>query len=690
MVHRFSVNASTTDYEVRYYTDGYYGRPKGLRYPGGVGVAYHYNTASYPVQEKDASSSYVIRQVSARDSRNEVIAATLANGALTQSAAFYPATGQMQSIAVTGPGGSLHDLYYEYDGYGNLNYQTTTIGAAVSTEGFFYDALHRLTQSSRSYPTGSKTVNYAYDPSGNLTLKDDYATSYTYSTTTRPNAVTSITKVGGGSVTFSYDANGNLTSGDGKSLTYTAFNKPRTITAGGITATFHYGADLARYRQEKTNGETTLYIDKLMEIVSVGASTDYRHYLGENAILTKIDSLSDPYPALTLVLRDRLGSVVTLTDETGTNPERRGYDPFGKPRDGDWAEKTPPTIGSAITDRGFTDHEHLDESKLIHMNGRAYDYQLGRFLSVDPFIQEPGNSQSLNPYSYIMNNPLSGVDPSGYKSVTLTGSRFKVDEDKIKAAGNQILGGVGQPLSFNGTIAVSNGASTGRQSNASGSSGGASTDDVSELGSQGGRREFGSGDSGVGASDTNGPTNVPTDDGISARVGKEIGDLIAPTNGMVVGRGPNGRRLSELPIREMAGEALAKLRQARRTGTGRGGTIGAAVFLDEDGLTVSVPNVAGADGLVSQGDGAIGRTSAASAGAIAIFILLPNRVDSTPVGRGAPQFVQQAMNASLVDAAGLPVVVVGPRGAPRTGLMFEAIIGGNSNVIGVVDEVSIR
>ncbi len=48
------------------------------------------------------------------------------------------------------------------------------------------------------------------------------------------------------------------------------------------------------------------------------------------------------------------------------------------------------------------------------MNGRAYDYNLGRFLSVDPIIQFPANSQSLNPYSYIMNNPLSGTDPSGF------------------------------------------------------------------------------------------------------------------------------------------------------------------------------------------------------------------------------------------------------------------------------------
>ncbi|WP_232056600.1 hypothetical protein [Pseudoalteromonas sp. A25] len=37
-------------------------------------------------------------------------------------------------------------------------------------------------------------------------------------------------------------------------------------------------------------------------------------------------------------------------------------------------------------------------------------------MSVDPVIQSPGNSQSINPYSYIMNNPLAGVDPSGYEA----------------------------------------------------------------------------------------------------------------------------------------------------------------------------------------------------------------------------------------------------------------------------------
>ncbi len=54
----------------------------------------------------------------------------------------------------------------------------------------------------------------------------------------------------------------------------------------------------------------------------------------------------------------------------------------------------------------------------IHMNGRIYDPKLGRMLQADPFVQSPTNSQSLNRYSYVLNNPLSYTDPSGYFSLS--------------------------------------------------------------------------------------------------------------------------------------------------------------------------------------------------------------------------------------------------------------------------------
>ncbi|KZN54884.1 hypothetical protein N474_17170 [Pseudoalteromonas luteoviolacea CPMOR-2] len=48
------------------------------------------------------------------------------------------------------------------------------------------------------------------------------------------------------------------------------------------------------------------------------------------------------------------------------------------------------------------------------MNGRIYDADTGRFMQTDPFVQAPSNLQNYNAFSYVLNNPLSYTDPSGY------------------------------------------------------------------------------------------------------------------------------------------------------------------------------------------------------------------------------------------------------------------------------------
>ncbi|MEQ8860347.1 MAG: RHS repeat-associated core domain-containing protein, partial [Pseudomonadales bacterium] len=69
-----------------------------------------------------------------------------------------------------------------------------------------------------------------------------------------------------------------------------------------------------------------------------------------------------------------------------------------------------------LSPRGFTDHEMLNRTGFVHMNGRVYDPRIGRFVSADPIVQFPGFSQSYNRYSYTLNSPLSLVDPSGFMS----------------------------------------------------------------------------------------------------------------------------------------------------------------------------------------------------------------------------------------------------------------------------------
>ncbi|WP_196765663.1 RHS repeat-associated core domain-containing protein, partial [Pseudoalteromonas luteoviolacea] len=46
--------------------------------------------------------------------------------------------------------------------------------------------------------------------------------------------------------------------------------------------------------------------------------------------------------------------------------------------------------------------------------GRIFDADTGRFMQADPFVQAPNNLQNYNAYSYVLNNPLSYTDPSGY------------------------------------------------------------------------------------------------------------------------------------------------------------------------------------------------------------------------------------------------------------------------------------
>ncbi|TQV78897.1 RHS repeat-associated core domain-containing protein [Exilibacterium tricleocarpae] len=162
--------------------------------------------------------------------------------------------------------------------------------------------------------------------------------------------------------------------------------------------------------------------------------------------------------------------MTTITDETGGIVEEFSFDAWGKRRAKSRAEleailgrswpqltsfqknnQTIPalTLASTITNQGFTGHEQLDAVGLIHMNGRVYDAEIGRFISADPFIDDRTNLQALNRYSYVQNNPLSYTDPSGYFLKPLLSKAAKLVKKAFKAIGNavqSVIQGVGRML----------------------------------------------------------------------------------------------------------------------------------------------------------------------------------------------------------------------------------------------------
>ena len=172
-----------------------------------------------------------------------------------------------------------------------------------------------------------------------------------------------------------------------------------------------------------TKTTRTYYAGAYEKTVTAGGDTVERTRIGDAVVHVKTtpastDTATTATSAFEYLHRDHLGSVEAVTDADGEELVVLGHDPHGQRRVEDWEARLTPAEIEALraehgerVSRGFTGHEHLDRTGLVHMNGRVYDPRLGRFLSPDPIVGDPTSSQSWNLYSYARNNPLSYVDP---------------------------------------------------------------------------------------------------------------------------------------------------------------------------------------------------------------------------------------------------------------------------------------
>jgi RHS repeat-associated protein len=374
------------------------------------------------------------------------------------------ATGALERRQVTGstdPAARL-DQQYQWDRVGNLTWRKDTVHSVLGfadrqdlTETYTYDALYRLKTVNMNWHRGmqqfasGQVMNHRYDAIGNIKSqnegKNGGVTAYDYGNNAGPHAVTSV-NVHGVNKSYDYDANGNLTtaswSGSTRTVTWTSFNKPARITKGSSFSAFAYGPDRMRYKHVRHGPDasdpagtmrttTTWYVGDLYEQIDHGTRTTHRYNIrvGNQVVAVKEHETAKADVAGTLLqhrmryfYRDHLGSVVMVTDATGQLLERASYSPWGQRKDmsalTDYAQVG---AGSAFTNlprfhRGFTGHETLEHLGLVHMNGRIYDPEIGRFLSADPFVQFPESTQGFNRYAYVGNNPLTLTDPSGYFS----------------------------------------------------------------------------------------------------------------------------------------------------------------------------------------------------------------------------------------------------------------------------------
>jgi len=284
---------------------------------------------------------------------------------------------------------------------------------------FYYDNDYRLTESKLN---GTENLGVTYDASGNITSRTDLASgaSWTYD----PNRYHAVTEAGSSSYTFTYDTNGNAITRFGSAISWSSYNYPTSVTAVDVTGTenvqFSYGPDRSRWMQNYDSGtETTYYIGGLMEEVETNI-TDYRHYVYAGsepvAILSRKSTGVNTWSYL---LSDHIGSVAAITSSTGAVDINESFTSFGARRNPTTWSGPPASVDlttiAGLSREGFTFQTALGQSMgLNHMNGRVQDAITGRFLSADPNIPDPTSAQSYNRFSYVSNNPLTRIDPSGF------------------------------------------------------------------------------------------------------------------------------------------------------------------------------------------------------------------------------------------------------------------------------------
>lgn len=393
-----------TSYVSRQTYDGF-GRVSQIIYPSGFAVRNNYNSYGYLTSVSNTVSGYTYWQADSINARGQLEQQQFGNG-LSTTQSYDSTTGFLKSITTVG----IQNLSYQFDAIGNLRQRQDLL--IDTREDFEYDQLNRLVKA--EVQQGAYT-DVTYDGIGNITSMSGVGTYYYGENGAGPHAVTSI--VGAKANSYGYDVRGNRISDAVQNIQYSSYGKPIRIVRGSKNYIFSYGANRKRYEQITEDGGQVVkkkrYISELYECELLRSHTICRHYIsGSDGIVAVRTTETSQPTTLQYIHKDHLGSIQAISNDLGGVVEILSFDSWGNRRNSDWTPATTPI--SSELDKGFTEHEMLDEVGLIHMNGRVYDPTIGRFLSADPNIQAPENIQSLNRYSYVMNNPLSYTDPSGF------------------------------------------------------------------------------------------------------------------------------------------------------------------------------------------------------------------------------------------------------------------------------------
>lgn len=248
----------------------------------------------------------------------------------------------------------------------------------------------------------------------------------------------------GSSTSLSFDANGNMTSDGTNTYAWDAENRLIQITYPG-------SGNYSQFTYEPAGR-----LVKIVETVS-GSVTNTKQFVfcgyqpceardGAGAVISQYFALGQlDSGAKRFYVRNRIGSITEVCDNTGALIAQMSYTPFGEAS----------IQGSYAPDFQFDGYYTHARSALSLTHTRPYNSSLGRFMNRDQ-IQESGG---VNLFVYASNDPILSSDPSGTGLVQIQvpgGPSFTI---WIPDSGQTIAGG--GTISAAGVLAMAGGMATG-------------------------------------------------------------------------------------------------------------------------------------------------------------------------------------------------------------------------------------
>jgi len=280
---------------------------------------------------------------------------------------------------------------------------STLIGRTINRDEVGLKTDEAVTAGLFPNPTQQRRASNTFDAADRLTSAIVHSGTNTFNETYRYNANGSLTnRIAFNTLTPSTPSN-SLSASYDLAGRFTGVNSQFSITNSQFTLSYDALGNRAKTVQD---GTTRLWVTDhadplkrpLMEADASG--TPVRYYIwGGGQFLAVIEADG----TTRYVHTDELGSVVALSDSTGTVTDQFSYGPHGE----NWGR----TGTTDIPFRWLGSHGvyNLSGTSLHLTRHRAYDSSTTRFLSSDPL----GLGGGPNLYSYCLGNPLSYIDPLG-------------------------------------------------------------------------------------------------------------------------------------------------------------------------------------------------------------------------------------------------------------------------------------